>query len=264
MTQLSQAAQHRLIEIRYRSAAREAKEGRRGRRPKVCNLRLAEVERIYRDRFGKLFPNNPDGRAALQIVADCIALATGAVPSHIVGFIRARAPWALPEADAYAASACSESRWLSADEMAWRIGLSASERSRLKVRTIGAAGMTARQRKLAQKEKRRAREENRRREAGAKPRAASLSRLRPWETAGVSRAKWYRDRKRDETVSCPVSSFYVIGHETVSRKSACGLRDALRAGPSGLGPYGPRWSEQGESSVRYHDGRKGIAGEARP
>lgn len=267
MTQLSKAAQHRLIAIRYRSAEREAKEGRRGRRPKVCNLRLSEVERIYQGRFGKMLPDNPDGRAALRIVAECIALKAGAVP-NITGFIRARAPWALPEAESVAAAAIEAAHWLSADEMAWRIGLSLVEHDTLGIRTIGIVGLNKRQRKARQKDKKKKRETERRRARGAQPRAEyetnSVSRAKPWEALGISRRTWYRRQAAESGTSpCPVSSFYLIRHALVPKSARC-LRGALRAGPTGPGPYGPRWTEQEESPARYFDGRKVTAGEARP
>jgi len=188
MSQLSPAAKHRLIAIKYRSAAREAKEARRYRRPNVRNLRLSEIERIYRDRFGKILPNTLDGRAALQVVAECIALKAGAAHSNIAGFIRARAPWALPEAESVAAVAVEAARWQSADEMAWRIGLTLVEHDTLGIRTIGIVGLNKRQRKARQKEKKKKREAERRRAKGAQPRAEyetnSVSRTKPWETLG--------------------------------------------------------------------------------
>jgi hypothetical protein len=52
------------------------------------------------------------------------------------------------------------------------------------------------------KRKARRREERRRRALGAKPQSESLSRIQPWAKLGMSRARWYRLGKPDETTSC--------------------------------------------------------------
>ena len=162
----------------------------------MSNLRLSEIERIYESRFGKILPDDPDGRTALQVVAESIALTAGAVLSKITGFIRARAPWAMLEAEAIVTSAVFAVRWLSADEMAWRIGLSQIEHDSLGIRTIGIVGLNKRQRRARQKEKKRKRDTARRRANGAQSRADyennSVSRAKPWEALGISRRTWYR------------------------------------------------------------------------
>jgi hypothetical protein len=88
-------------------------------------------------------------------------------------------------------------RW-KADRLAWKLRVTAAERTTLKLRTIGAIDMTAQQR--AEQRKRRNAERMRalRKAQNATPRAIyeaqSLSRTKPWEAAGVSRRTWYRLR----------------------------------------------------------------------
>lgn len=246
---LPKDAQHRLIAIRYNADVRTRT------RKSVAPLRLREMERIFQHRFGKFLPNDGDGRRMLQAYADCLPFAKGSVLERLTGFINARAPWAILEAEAMAEAAEMAARWQDADEMANRIGLSLADRELLEVRTIGAVGITKRQRRALQKAKRRERETKRRRASGAKPRAeyeaGSISRAEPWKAAGISRRTWFRRRaKACGTSPCPVSFLYLSGHAPVP-KSPCSGRDALRAGPRGPWPKGLRCSEQADGLGIY-------------
>ncbi|UPJ78593.1 hypothetical protein IVB16_27480 [Bradyrhizobium sp. 183] len=250
--ELPQEAQHRLIDIRYRSASRQKG---RGKRTTPAALRVSELERIFTHRFGKLLPNNPEGREALQIFAEALCFTKGRVSERLIGYVNARAPWASAEAEAMAVAALSVARWQSADELAWRIGLSLVDRETLKIGTIGAVGLNKRQRTALQKAKKKHRDTLRRRAKGAKSRAEyerhSISRAKPWEGLGLSRATYYRRSKAQrETSPRHPLSIDRAERPLVSPNARC-LRDALRAGPTGHGPDGPRWTEFADASVKY-------------
>jgi hypothetical protein len=63
--------------------------------------------------------------------------------------------------------------------------------------------MTDKELKELRKAKHRARDRRRRRAAGSKPHAASLARLKPWESEDISRRSWFRKQaKHRDTNSC--------------------------------------------------------------
>jgi hypothetical protein len=68
--------------------------------------------------------------------------------------------------------------------------------------------MTDEQMEEQRKAKKRARQLRRRRAKGSKPReiylANSLTKDKPWEADGVSRATWFRRRSQRETGPCPI------------------------------------------------------------
>lgn len=256
---LSKAAQHRLIAVRYDAATRDRLRERRRKHSAPALIRISELERIFQHWFGTFLPNDAEGRHMLAAYVDSLCFTGGSVREKLAGFMHARAPWAMPEAEAMAEAAELTASWQDADQMAKRIGLSFADRRLLEVHTIGAADITKRQRIAMQKEKRRQRERNRRKANGAKPHAESINRTEPWKAEGISRRTWFRRRKKaGGTKSCPVSFYVLRGHESVS-PSPCSGRDALRAGPKGPRPNGLRQPEQVDQPRIYY-GEEGLAG----
>ncbi len=101
------------------------------------------------------------------------------------------------------AQASRRRRMMTADGVAGLLMVTIAERTRLKLKTIGACDISKAERgKIAKERKRerdRSRQEQRRRAAGRKDRKSyagqSLSTLKPWEAVGMSRATWYRQRE---------------------------------------------------------------------
>jgi len=85
-------------------------------------------------------------------------------------------------------------RWR-ADSLAKRLNLTSEERDRLKIRTIGAIDLDKQQRKDRRRAHDRQAKEAKRRAASARPQALSTSRTKPWIALGISRSKWYADRR---------------------------------------------------------------------
>lgn len=100
-------------------------------------------------------------------------------------------------------TAIDQPRRYRADTLAIRLNLTAAERSRLDVTTIGAVDMLKEKRAARRRQRDRARKERERRDRGAKTAAEiktnSKSRQAPWKAAGMSRATWYRRHR--ETVA---------------------------------------------------------------
>ena len=115
---------------------------------------------------------------------------------RIEDWLRRCAPW-LDQAlvDHLVAKAiASPIRW-KADTLAKRLNLTSEERARLKIRTIGAVDLDKEQRKDRRRAYDRQAKEAKRRAAGTRPQAQSASRTKPWIVLGISRSKWYEDRR---------------------------------------------------------------------
>jgi hypothetical protein len=84
---------------------------------------------------------------------------------------------------------------LSADNLARWLGVTYEQRQKLRLATIGSTNVGKRARKELRKRRWRLNAERRRRGRGARPQSQSLSRLKPWETEGMSRRTWYRKNK---------------------------------------------------------------------
>lgn len=190
----SKEAMHAEIALRYGAAKRAAKEANKGRqKAPFLSLRLSELERLARYSFGANVPDTSSGRAAITAMLEYVARINGREVA--LQWIHSRAPWASREAAAMVERAI-DAKVQTADELAWRIGLSWQDRSRLRIRTIGAVGTTTQTRKGLRKAANTKAKADLRRAAGAMPRAQyeaqSKSQNQPWVALGLSRATWYR------------------------------------------------------------------------
>jgi hypothetical protein len=131
------------------------------------------------------------------------------------------------------------------DELGKRLRVSYADRRRLKLRTIGAYDVNRKSRKKLQRAEKRRRDrldaEKRRRANGAMPRAQyeanSLSKTKPWERMGISRAKYYRlpPEQRIETSASPHPSIS-MSDGLVSRSQSNCQRSLT---PDGIGATKP-------------------------
>ncbi|MEE1611129.1 hypothetical protein [Microvirga sp. CF3016] len=187
--------------------------------PLISTLRLASIRKLLEDRRGA-------GFAGATLVAEEERCFRGALPSILELKGRAIGPglalsWAelwtpalLADCAAtwveeLAAQHLARPRHLKADALGRLLELSDEERTRLRIRTIGAIDNSKRKRAAERKAKDREYQKRKRLENGATPRDRSLSASKPWEAAGVSRATWYRQQKTLETAGS-------ASHETVS------------------------------------------------
>ena len=162
----------------------------------IVALRLHDLAKLFRHRYGLTLPDDDAGRDDLDIAIN--HLANLARPRrHIANWIELWAPWltAKEQADMVGAALANPQHW-KADNLAWRLRLTAQDRRMLAITTIGAidenkAARTKRRRKLERERKAAARLK-----AGAIPRkqyeAQSLAKAKPWEAEGISRRTWYR------------------------------------------------------------------------
>jgi hypothetical protein len=116
-------------------------------------------------------------------------------------------------------------RYRSADSVARQLGVTYLVCERLDLRTIGSIDVKKRARKEMRKRKDRLYQERKHRARGAKPQSESLSAKQPWLAAGICRASWYRQAKRDrETVSSAIA-LSIAADEVVSSKTEVGPPD---------------------------------------
>ena len=186
-----------VITVRRRFIAAKYKADERDKRsPKpsysLSKGRVGELERLYGARYGHQLPDDDAGRDDLVLIFNHIA--------NVDACIRWAAKWA-PWMPSHIATALAEQvmnapQWLKAGALGERIRLTDAERTRLKIKTIRPIeAMT--DEALAKLRKRKDRERkalNRQINRTTKP--APASQTKPWESEGIDRATWYRNRAK--------------------------------------------------------------------
>ena len=194
-----QEAHRRLVARHYDCQA----EDRRVERS-FADIRVDELRQLYHWRYGYELPDDDAGSEDLELMLNHIALTGGDTIKKMVMWTELWAPW-LPsmQASALAESIAANPRRFTSETLGEHLRLTFIERERLGIRTIGSVDVTKETRLEMSRQKRVKRQRLRRRAAGVKPRAEyeakSLSRKKPWEAEGISRAQWYR-RQRETTL----------------------------------------------------------------
>jgi hypothetical protein len=144
-------------------------------------------------------PDDDDGRHSLMILLQHYANSN---PLRISTVAKARAPWiSEDEADEIVRSALEHPRKWSAAALGKELNLADAVRRDLDITTIAPADRTVEERKQDRRLRKRMQKRRDRRQKN--PEAVSraeylethkLSRTEPWKAAGMSRAKWYRQR----------------------------------------------------------------------
>jgi hypothetical protein len=167
----------------------------------MIGLRLRELEIIFWSRYGgRRLPHDDAGIDDAMMVLQHMAGLTIDPRGRMSAWLATWAPWMAPgEAAVLIERAIAKPTRYRADTLARRLNLHLAERTLLNVTTIGAVDKPKKQRDAERKERNRLAKEKRRRARGAKPRAiycsSSKSRTKPWITAGMSRATWYRRQR---------------------------------------------------------------------
>jgi hypothetical protein len=186
------------IEARRAEIARHyGKTKRRDSRVHLAPIRIAELCRLFRARYGgQHLPDDDAGREDARIIAHHLAHVPGDQRRRVASWLATWAPWMrLDELDAVLAKPL---RWR-ADKLGRRLNLTETERSRLNITTIGTVDMTKDERAAARKARKRQAKREKRRKQGIKPRAeyeaSAIGHGKPWEAEGVSKATWYRRQR---------------------------------------------------------------------
>ncbi len=125
-------------EIALTYAADQRDKRRQKPKPPIAWLRVAEMERIFKDRYGAELPDDDAGRDDLWTALQHLAQGTDAV-RRCQRFIKRWAPW-MPEQEAEEkmTAAIEKPYRFKADTLAERLGLSMAKRTALGITTIGA------------------------------------------------------------------------------------------------------------------------------
>jgi hypothetical protein len=189
------AARRRDIARRYR----RARQGKAQQPRTFAAVRISELNRLYVHRYGGVLPDDNNGALCAKIALHHMAHLREA-GRRMASWLAAFAPWFdLGDREILIDEALEHSLRWRADRLAWKLRVTAAERERLGLRTIGAIDMTAEQRRELARERKAERRRERRRAAGMRERAEyeaqSLAREQPWTTLGISRRTWYRRRR---------------------------------------------------------------------
>jgi hypothetical protein len=166
----------------------------------LAGRRVAELEQLFHARYRTTLPDDADGRACAEIMAHHLAGTSEDPRRSIPPWLEQWAPWlSIADAKAIMADAILRPRRWKADKLAWRLKLTDTDRERLGITTIGSIDVSRAERTQRREARKYQRLVMRRRLKGAKPRAQyeaqSISRAKPWESLGMSRASWYRAGK---------------------------------------------------------------------
>jgi hypothetical protein len=154
------------IEARHREIARRYKAKSRERPVSMAALRIAELRRLFKARYGDTLPDDDAGRDEVFVMANHLARRPGDQRQRIASWCEMQAPWMRGDEleDMITKVLANPLRWR-ADALAARLNLNLAERTRLRITTIGAVDRTAAQRREDRRERRRLAEQARRRAA---------------------------------------------------------------------------------------------------
>ena len=192
----------RRANVKWFSDKQKKSKRRRPSPMQLVGLRLNDLAKIFRARYGNELPDDDAGRDDLLVAVH--HLASLAHPrGHIARWLNLWAPWlTLAEHKQIIGDALANPQKWTADALAWRMRLTKEDRRMLGVTTIGAIDENKAARAKRRRQLDRQRKENARRAKGVKPRKVyegqSVEQAQPWLEEGVSRRTWYR-RNRGTT-----------------------------------------------------------------
>jgi hypothetical protein len=174
------------------------------RKPEVMRrLRLGDLRRYCRHRYGPVLPDDDAGRETLTDLLLPISL--GPTPAKIMAnVIEVTAPWMNADAAQKLVDEIMQmpegERRPNAKVLGKRLNVTNAERERLRLWTMRPADMTDAQMAAWRKAKERARKQRKRQQAGAASRkawlAASLTKQKPWKIEAICRRTWERRRQK--------------------------------------------------------------------
>jgi hypothetical protein len=191
----------------WNAAAAEAADLRvGGMRPPdelMRRLRLGDIRKVLRDRYGPILPDDDAGREELLELLRPTSLHPNDPTIKMTNVIETMAPWMGKQETMELLDRMNRmpvyERKPSAKEIGRRLNVPNCRREALRLKTIAPADLDETELAERRKLRRRARDRERRRKKGVRPRveylAKSLSRQEPWLAEGISRRTWYRRQK---------------------------------------------------------------------
>jgi hypothetical protein len=164
---------------------------------------LGQLNRVFLDLYGPEFPDDDAGSEDLATLLRYHALHPTHGRERMKNCIETRAPWMAKETAEYLIGdlAILDPRYLrlSPAELRFRVHIHSEDRERLRAWNIPPYDLTDAQLEQRRKDKKRARDKARSKKTRPNYLMDSISRKKPWEAEGVSRATWYRRRTKGET-----------------------------------------------------------------
>jgi hypothetical protein len=155
----------------------------------IAALRLNDLARLFRARYGVTLPNDDAGRDDMAVALNHIA-SLAHPRGRMLKWMEVWAPWVTAgEQSKLIADAITAQQHWTADQLAWRMRLTFEDRTALGLTTIGAIDMPKRERTKRRKRLHKARMAKLR---GYKVPELAVSELKPWIEQGISRRTWYR------------------------------------------------------------------------
>jgi hypothetical protein len=175
----------------------------------IRRLRLGDLRKLLRDRYGPMLPDDDAGREDLRELLLPISVGPHA-SLKMPNAIEVWAPWMRPEEATQLIDDINRSpiwqRKPTADQLGERQALMNRQRERLKLWTIAACNMNQEQALEWRKAKDRARKRRRRQLLGSVSRVEylakhAISNTKPWEAEGIKRRAWYYRRSKSNCTS---------------------------------------------------------------
>ena len=165
--------------------------------PSIASLRLRDLGALFRDRYrGDVLPDDDAGRDDLYIALHHLAQVPRADAGTLASYIALHAPWMeAAEIEILVSTVLAAPRRWRADTLAWRLRMTAADRRRLAITTIGAIDLSRSAREALRRQLDRERKKVHRLRAGATPHEKSASGLKPWLALRMSRRTWERHGK---------------------------------------------------------------------
>lgn len=193
----------RQANVKWFSTRQKGKRLRRRSPMQLVTLRLHDLAKLFRGRYGHTLPDDDAGRDDLMVAVNHLACLPHP-QKPIDNWIELWAPWlTVKERRTIVGDAlASPQRW-KADALAWRLRLTAADRQTLGITTIGAIDENRSARAKRRKQQARKRMAQHRKAKGARSRKTyedqSTAAAMPWIEQGISRATWYRRKQGPET-----------------------------------------------------------------
>lgn len=119
----------------------------------MATLRLNDLARLFRARYGLTLPDDDAGRDDLHVALSHLAPLSGA-RDRMARYVEIWAPWlTVAEARQVMDAALTQPQKWKADQLAWRLRLTAADRAALGITTIGAIDLNKAARARARKAK---------------------------------------------------------------------------------------------------------------
>lgn len=180
----------------YQWQAKKSLKERMAKVPRVQRIavfRLAELERLFKHRYGLMLPDDDAGRDDIAILISVASYCGRDRRKRMEGLAARWAPWlSKEEVNDLVRGACLNPHWLDKDLLGFRTGLTLEERTALSIGTFGCIELPdkeARERHRRDKDNEK-RRQKRREERARIPERATVAELAQAE--GISRATYYR------------------------------------------------------------------------